>query len=149
MSRCTSVHTRTIPIVVAVSWGARVLASWLGQSRKPQFYGCGTKSQGGTYWVRMYAATELRFFVLTVHVKRKVVRLTTTGPFTVCGSFSFAQTEVLSSSLWRSLLWENTYDGLFKHLIYCSHRYILFKLLKVLGYGFEGSAGGNIGGKHR
>jgi hypothetical protein len=71
------------------------------------FYGCGTESQGCTYWVRWYAARELRFSMLTVPVKREVVRLTTTGPFTVCGSFSFAQTELLSSSLWRRLLCEN------------------------------------------
>ncbi len=72
-----------------------------------QFSGCGTESQGGTYWVRGYAARELRFYVLIVPVKRKVVSLTTTRPFTVCGSFSFAQTELLSSSLWRRLLCEN------------------------------------------
>ena len=58
------------------------------------FSGFGTESQGGTYWVRRYAARELRFSVLTVPVKREVVSLTTTGPLTVCGSFSFAQTEL-------------------------------------------------------
>ncbi len=72
-----------------------------------QFSVCGTESQGDTYWVRGYAARELRFSVLTVPVKREVVSLTTTGPFTVCGSFSFARTELLSSSLWRRLLCEN------------------------------------------
>ena len=55
-----------------------------------QFSGCGTESQGGTYWVRGYAARELRFSVLIVPVKRIVVSLTTTRPFTVFGSFSFA-----------------------------------------------------------
>jgi len=65
-----------------------------------QFSGCGTESQGGTYWVRGYATKELRFSVLTVQVKRVVVSLTTTGPFTLCGSFSFAQAELLSSSQW-------------------------------------------------
>ena len=73
------------------------LSELVGSSENVQFSGCGTESQGGTYWVRGYAARELRFSVLTVPVKRVVVSLTTTGPFTVCGSFSFAQTELLSS----------------------------------------------------
>ncbi len=64
------------------------------RTKNVQFFGCGTESQGGTYWVRRYAVRELRFSVLTVPVKREVVILTTTGPFTVCGSFSFAQTEL-------------------------------------------------------
>ena len=42
----------------------------------------------------LYAARELQFSVLTIPLKREVVSLTTTGPFTVCGSFSFAQTEL-------------------------------------------------------
>jgi hypothetical protein len=67
-----------------------------------QFFGCGTESQGGTYWVRKYAARELRFSVVTVPVTRIVVSLTTTEPFTLCGSFSFAQTELVSSSTLRS-----------------------------------------------
>jgi hypothetical protein len=72
-----------------------------------QFFGYGIESQGGTYWVRGYAARELRFSVLIVPVKREVVSLTTTGPFTACGSFSFAHTELLSSSLWSRVLCEN------------------------------------------
>ncbi len=49
--------------------------------------------------VRGYAARELWFSVLNIPLKREVVSLTTTGPFTVCGSFSFAQTELLSKGV--------------------------------------------------
>ena len=70
------------------------LSELVGSSENVPFSGCGTESQGGTYWVRGYAARELRFSVLVVQVKRVVVTLTTTGPFTFCGSFSFAQTEL-------------------------------------------------------
>ena len=75
----------------------------------------------------MYAARELRFSVLTVPVKRKAVSLTTTGPFTFYGSFSFAQTEFLPSSLWRSLLWDNTTG-------YLSIKYIVHTILFCLNY---------------
>jgi hypothetical protein len=63
--RCTYVHTRTLPIVVAVSWGARVPASGLGQSRKlAVFWAAGGSTRGSTLVrvrVRTYAARELRF----------------------------------------------------------------------------------------
>ncbi len=74
------------------------LSELVDSSENVQFSGCGSESQGSTYWVRGYAARELRLSVLIVPVKREVVSLTTTGPFTVCGSFSFAHTELLSSS---------------------------------------------------
>ena len=42
-------------------------------------------------------------------MKRKVVSLTSMGPFTFYGSFSFVQTELLSSLLVVvEFLWENT-----------------------------------------
>ena len=98
LSWCSVCATAHLPNVVLVGACGPALSELVGSSENVQFSGCGTESQGGTYWVRRYAARELRFSVLTVPVKREVVSLTTTGPFTVCGSFSFAQTELLSSS---------------------------------------------------
>ena len=60
-----------------------ILASWRGSTEIVQFSGCGAESRRGRYWVRVYAAKELRFSVLTIPAKREVVKLTTTGPLHV------------------------------------------------------------------
>jgi hypothetical protein len=63
----------------------------------------GLESPKVAYWVQGYAVKDLRFFVLNVPSERYVVTLITTGPLSDMCSFSFAQTELLSSSLWRSI----------------------------------------------
>ena len=68
LSWCIVCATAHLPNVVLVGACGPALSELVGSSENVQFSGCGTESQGGTYWVRGYAARELRFSVLTVTV---------------------------------------------------------------------------------
>ena len=98
--------TSTVPVREGLVAGTNLMARC--QIRKywqfsalhdVQFSGCGTESPEGTYWVRGYAARELRFYMQTIPAKREVGILTTTGPLHVMCSFSFTHTELFFSSL--------------------------------------------------
>jgi hypothetical protein len=82
--------------VVGASCGL-ALTDLGGSTKNVQFYRCGTESREGKYWVRGYATRQLRICVVTVPTKWYVVILTNSRPLHGLCSFSFIQTELLSS----------------------------------------------------